>query len=85
MHKDYRGSHPKFMLGKAGIGLNTRGASIEASERIEGTNVVETALTEHGQPMLTGRLRWCPAPGIERPTRPSYLICFPLTNKDIMV
>src|SRR5215510_3768107 len=61
------------MPGKVGAELNIREALVEASLRTRGCRWWTRSYWSHGQSVFAGRLRRCPAPGAERPTRPTHL------------
>jgi hypothetical protein len=61
------------MLGKVGSELNICEALIEASLRTEGRMWLRRPYWRTGQEGFEALLRRCPAPDVERPTRPTYL------------
>jgi len=61
------------MLGEVGHELNAREASVEASLCKRGRMWLRRPFWSNGQQRLTAVLRRCPAPGVERPTRPTHL------------
>src|SRR5262245_37224689 len=61
------------MPGKVGVELNIREALVEASLRTTGRRWWTRPDWNNGQSVFAGRLRRCPVPGVERPTRPTHL------------
>ncbi len=61
------------MLREVGIELNASEALVEASLHKRGRKWLRRPYRSDGQQVLTALLRRCPAPGVERPTRPTQL------------
>ncbi len=62
------------MLREVGIELNVSEALVEASLCKRGRKWLTRPYWSNGQQRLTALLGGCPAPGVERPTRPTPLV-----------
>ncbi len=74
----------KSMLGEVGIELNASEVLVESSLRKRGRKWLVRPYRSNGQQVLTALLRRCPAPGVERPTRPTLLTYGKRGNPDVV-
>ncbi len=73
MQEESKQPLPKSMLGEVGIELNASEVLVEASLHKRGRKWLIRPYRSNGQQVLAALLSRCPAPGVERTTRPTLL------------